>query len=144
MAQDPRKETLHFCLSPAFCSAGSAGRDGEWKGMTVNIGGRKYPLKRHSRETLAQAARDNMAIAFLSESAQEKITAYAQIESEAVNRQALSMVMVQEEQEDGRLPVLHHFSYFKRKTEYRRNGKLFGNLCENAVSGRGDGERRKL
>lgn len=112
MAQDPRKETLHFCLSPAFCSAGSAGRDGEWKGMTVNIGGRKYPLKRHSRETLAQAARDNMAIAFLSESAQEKITAYAQIESEAVNRQALSMVMVQEEQEDGRLPVLHHFSYF--------------------------------
>lgn len=109
MVQDSTKRIMHFCLSPNFCSAKSKE---EWKGMTVNINGQKYPLRRHSKETLAQAVRDNMAIAFLSESAQEKITAYAEIESGEVNRQALSMVMVQEEREDGRLPVLHHFSYF--------------------------------
>ena len=110
--------------------------------MTVNIGGRKYPLKRHSRETLAQAARENMAIAFLSESAQEKITAYARIGSEAVNRQALSMIMVQEEEEDGRLPVLHHISYFipekyraavrqKRRKESLHTGEAesFSGIC---------------
>lgn len=109
MIQNSAKRIMHFCLSPNLCSARS---DEEWKSMTVNINGRKYPLKRHSKETLAQAVRDNRAIAFLSESAQEKITAYAEIENGVVNRQALSMVMVQEEREDGRLPVLHHFSYF--------------------------------
>lgn len=109
MIQNSAKRIMHFCLSPNLCSARS---DEEWKSMTVNINGRKYPLKRHSKETLAQAVRDNRAIAFLSESAQEKITAYAEIENGVVNRQALSIVMVQEEREDGRLPVLHHFSYF--------------------------------
>lgn len=96
------KQKFHFCLS----------RGMELETMVVNINGIKYPLNQHDDSTRMLAARENRAISFLSETARDRITGYAEIERTQLNQNALSVITVEEYDGSGRLPVLHQFSYF--------------------------------
>ena len=122
---------MHFCLGK---------RDNDWTGMAVTVNGRKYPLEKHNEHTLKQAVLENNAIAFLAENAREKITAYADLDSDAIHRQSVNIIMVQEEITEGKLPVLHHFSYWipeKYHRLARQNGRNTRQNTEknNALSG---------